>query len=193
MILKKASHKAIKYACLKFHYAKSVPVNVMGFSVFNKKNEWCGCIVYGLGANNNLAKSFNEPQGSVIELGRMALNGKQESTSKAMSTSIKILKKYVPLAKIIVSYSDMKQNHTGIIYQACNFYYVGAIIAESAIDPEDCIAKHTRILHSKYGSIAGFKRVKDKPKHKYLYPLTKEYKNKCELIKKPYPKNASKA
>ena len=193
MILKKASHKAIKYACLKFHYAKSVPVNVMGFSVFNKKNEWCGCIVYGLGANNNLAKSFNEPQGSVIELVSMALNGKQESTSKAMSTSIKILKKYVPLAKIIVSYSDMKQNHTGIIYQACNFYYVGAIIAESAIDPEDGIAKHTRILHSKYGSIAGFKRVKDKPKHKYLYPLTKEYKNKCEQIKKPYPKNASKA
>ena len=75
-----------------------------------------------------------------------------------------------------------------IIYQACNFYYVGAIIAESAIDPEDGIAKHTRILHSKYGSIAGFKRVKDKPKHKYLYPLTKKYKNKCEQIKKPYPK-----
>ena len=84
MILKKASHKAIKYACLKFHYSKSVPVNVLGFSVFNKKNEWCGCIVYGLGANNNLAKSFNEPQGSVIELVRMALNGKQESTSIAM-------------------------------------------------------------------------------------------------------------
>ena len=55
MILKKASHKAIKYSCLKFHYAKSVPVNVMGFSVFNKKNEWCGCIVYGLGANNNIS------------------------------------------------------------------------------------------------------------------------------------------
>ena len=193
MILKKASHKAIKYACLKFHYAKSVPVNVLGFSVFNKKNEWCGCIVYGLGANNNLAKSFKQPQGAVIELVRMALNGKQESTSKAMAISIRILKKYVPLAKVIVSYSDMKQNHKGVIYQACNFYYVGSIIAESCIDPEDGLVKHSRILFSKYGSTKGLTRVKDKPKHKYLYPLTKELKERCLELKKPYPKNASKA
>tara|TARA_R100001163_G_C5004762_1_gene152682 strand:+ start:218 stop:784 length:567 start_codon:yes stop_codon:yes gene_type:complete len=188
MILKKASYKAIKYACLKFHYAKSVPVNVFGYSVFNKKKEWCGVILYGRGANNNLAKSFNQPQGSIIELVRMALNGKQESTSKAMSISIKILKKYVPLAKLIVSYSDMKQNHKGIIYQACNFFYVGSIIAESAIDPEDGKVKHTRILHSKYGSIKGFKRVKDKPKHKYLYPLTKDMRVLCNNIKKEYVK-----
>ena len=193
MILKKASHKAIKYSCLKFHYAKSVPVNVLGFSVFNKENEWCGCIVYGLGANNNLAKSFKQPQGSVIELVRMALNGKQESTSKAMAISIRILKKYVPLAKVIVSYSDMKQNHKGVIYQACNFYYVGSIIAESCIDPEDGLVKHSRILFSKYGSTKGLTRVKDKPKHKYLYPLTKELKERCLELKKPYPKNASKA
>ena len=193
MILKKASHKAIKYSCLKFHYAKSVPVNVLGFSVFNKENEWCGCIVYGLGANNNLAKSFKQPQGSVIELVGMALNGKQESTSKAMAISIRILKKYVPLAKVIVSYSDMKQNHKGVIYQACNFYYVGSIIAESCIDPEDGLVKHSRILFSKYGSTKGLTRVKDKPKHKYLYPLTKELKERCLELKKPYPKNASKA
>ncbi len=190
MILKKASHKAIKYSCLKFHYAKSVPVNVLGFSVFNKENEWCGCIVYGLGANNNLAKSFKQPQGSVIELVRMALNGKQESTSKAMAISIRILKKYVPLAKVIVSYSDMKQNHKGVIYQACNFYYVGSIIAESCIDPEDGLVKHSRILFSKYGSTKGLTRVKDKPKHKYLYPLTKELKERCLELKKPYPKTA---
>ncbi len=188
MILKKASHKAIKYACLKFHYSKSVPVNVLGFSVFNKKNEWCGCIVYGLGANNNLAKSFNEPQGSVIELVRMALNGKQESTSKAMSLSIKILNKYLPLVKLIVSYSDMAQNHKGIIYQACNFYYVGYTQSRSAIDPQDGKIKHTRILHGKYGSIKGFTSVKDKPKHKYLYPLTKQYRSICENMKKAYPK-----
>ena len=81
MILKKASHKAIKYACLKFHYAKSVPVNVLGFSVFNKENEWCGVVLYGIGANNNLSKAYSLPQGSVIELVRMALNGKQEICS----------------------------------------------------------------------------------------------------------------
>ena len=50
MILKKASYKAIKYACLKFHYAKIVPVVHIAFSVFNKKGEWCGVICFGGGA-----------------------------------------------------------------------------------------------------------------------------------------------
>ena len=34
MRLEKASYKAIKYACLNFHYAKSIPVNTFGYSVF---------------------------------------------------------------------------------------------------------------------------------------------------------------
>ena len=78
MRLEKASYKAIKYACMKFHYAKSVPVNVFGYSVFNDKNEWCGVILYGTGANNNISKQYNLKQGNVIELVRMALNGKQQ-------------------------------------------------------------------------------------------------------------------
>jgi len=93
MRLEKASYKAIKYACLKFHYAKSIPVNVFGFSVFNKSNDWCGVILYGTGANNNLAKPYKLKQGQAIELVRMALNGKQESTSKALSLSLKLIKK----------------------------------------------------------------------------------------------------
>ena len=35
MILKKASKKAIDYACKHFHYSKSVPVNTFGYAVFN--------------------------------------------------------------------------------------------------------------------------------------------------------------
>ena len=37
MRLEKASYKAIKYACLNFHYAKAIPVNTFGFNVFNNK------------------------------------------------------------------------------------------------------------------------------------------------------------
>ena len=62
MRLEIASHKAIKYACMNFHYAKAIPVNTFGYSVFNEKDEWCGVVLYGTGANNNLAtqyKTFN--------------------------------------------------------------------------------------------------------------------------------------
>ena len=116
MKLEKASNKAIKFACMNFHYAKSVPVNVLGYNVFNELKEWCGVILYGTGANNNIATQYNLKQGEVIELVRMALNGKQENTSKALSISLKLIKKDVPLCKLIVSYADKDQNHKGFAY-----------------------------------------------------------------------------
>ena len=125
MRLEKASQKAIKYACMNFHYAKSLPVNTFGYSVFNDTGEWCGVILYGIGANNNIAKSYNLNQGEVIELVRVALNGKHQTTSKALSLSLKLLKKDLPLVKLIVSYADKDQSHVGIIYQATNWYYTG--------------------------------------------------------------------
>ena len=125
MKLEKASYKAVSFACLNFHYAKSIPVNTFGYSVFNDNNEWCGVVLYGTGANNNLASQYKLNQGNVIELVRMALNGKQESTSKALSLSLKLIKKDLPLCKLIISYADKDQNHNGTIYQATNWYYVG--------------------------------------------------------------------
>jgi hypothetical protein len=187
LVLKKASKEAINYACKKFHYSHSVPVNSVGYSVFND-DKFCGVIIYGRGANNNLAKSFGLKQGEVIELVRVALNGEQGITSKAVAISLKLIKKDVPLAKLIVSYADEAQGHKGTIYQATNWVFVGDSIAQSAIDPEDGKVKHTRILHSKYGSIKGFKTVTDKPKHKYLYALDKTLVDLCKSQSKPYPK-----
>jgi hypothetical protein len=212
MILKKASHKAIKYACLKFHYAKSVPVNVLGFSVFNKKNEWCGVVLFGTGANNNLSKAYSLPQGSVIELVRMALNGKQESTSKALALSLRILNKYVPLCKMVVSYADKDQDHKGIIYQATNWIYTGTSMKDKHDSSWIVNNKryHGRIVSDwvkDKGGLKGLTREQfikkyydsnakayiTKGKLKYIYPLTKELKERCLEFKKPYPKNASKA
>ena len=125
MRLEKASYKAVKYACLKFHYAKTVPVTNISYSVFNNNNEWCGVICYGLGANFALGKAYGVVSGQFLELTRMALNGKQESTSKAMAISIKLLKKHKPLVKVLISYADKGQDHLGIIYQATNWLYTG--------------------------------------------------------------------
>lgn len=93
MHLELASYKAIKYACLNFHYAKVVPVTSIAFNVYNDKKEWCGCILFGGGASYKLGMSYGLVSGQFLELTRMALNGKQESTSKAMSIAIKLIKK----------------------------------------------------------------------------------------------------
>ena len=194
MRLEKASYKAVKYACLKFHYAKTVPVTNISYSVFNTKNEWCGVICYGLGACANLGKKYRTVSGQFLELTRMALNGKQESTSKAMAISIKLLKKHKPLVKILISYADKGKKHLGIIYQATNWMFVD----ESKSSGIEFFYKG-KWVHSRVPSTKPKKQRekleyrKKSGKYKYIYPLTKELKERCLEFKKPYPKNASKA
>lgn len=202
MILKKASYKAIKYACLKFHYAKSVPCNVFGYSVFNEKKEWCGCIVYGAGANNNAGKCYGLRQGQIIELVRMSLNGKQESTSKALAISLRLIKKDLPLCELIVSYADIDQDHKGIIYQATNWCFTGF----SMLNKKDGswiingVREHGKTIFDKLKRV-GLNKTKQnilkyldsnaveyvtKGKIKYLYPLNNKMKEYCKSIQKPY-------
>ena len=50
MRLEKASYKAVKYACLNFHYAKVCPVVWIAYAVFNNINEWCGVITFVYGS-----------------------------------------------------------------------------------------------------------------------------------------------
>ena len=192
MRLEKASYKAVKYACLKFHYAKTVPVTNISYSVFNNKNEWCGVICYGLGANYRLGSTYGVVSGQFLELTRMALNGKQESTSKAMAISIKLLKKHKPLVKLLISYADKGQDHLGIIYQATNWLFVD----ESKTSGWEIFYKgkwrHDRILTSLPSQIKNtIQKRKKSGKYKYIYPLTKELRTRCLELKKPYPKIAS--
>lgn len=126
-----ATPKAVRYACLNFHYAKAVPVSPLAYNVFNEKNEWCGVIIYSYGANNCIAMPYGLSQGEVVELVRVALNGKQECTSQAVAMSLKLLRKDAPNVRLVVSYADCDQSHLGTIYQATNWIYVGTVYQNS--------------------------------------------------------------
>ncbi len=173
---------------MNFHYAKAVPVNVFGYSVFNDNNEWCGVSLFGIGASPQIGKQFGLSQGQVVEFVRMALNGKQKYTSKVLSLSLKQLNKSLPLCKLIVSYADQEQNHLGIIYQATNWYYSGEVKSPPIIE-----GKHNKSMGGSIG--AARKLLKREPnvyypknKHKYIYPLDKSLIPMCKELAKPYPK-----
>ena len=191
MKLKIASKEAILYSCKYFHYAQKAPAVILGFSVFNNKLEWCGVICFGKGSNPQIGNPYKLAMGEVVELVRVALNGKQEQTSKAVSISLKLLKKYAPLVKLIVSYADSKQGHLGKIYQATNWFYVGESYTTNYYE-----VLTGKLLHSKTGS----EKYKGKrylyltlsfiPLTKYLFPLYKSLIPLCKSLSKPYPKNA---
>ena len=151
MILKKSSYKAMKYSCLVYHYAKRIPAQPMvGYSVFNKKNEWCGCIIYNNGIGNI----------------------------------------------ILVSYADSDEGHSGTIYKATNWYYIG-----SHKTGDKYICKKTgKDIHSRSQSKSGYSKqfgvwkkvyktsdlikIKKGVKHKFIYPLNKKSRKLCELMAK---------
>lgn len=191
MKLTKANSKAINYACKNFHYSKSVPTIQYAYNVYNNQNEWCGVIIYGGGANNNLAKSFHLNNGEVLELERVALNGKQEQTSKAVALSLKLLRKENPIVKIIVSYADHRQKHLGTIYKATNWIYLGISKTSDIQYYYKGKWTHERTINSKKNKNQLKKTLPKRlnsNKFKYIYCFDKKIKEEYEKIKKEYPK-----
>lgn len=190
MKLTKANSKAINYACKNFHYSKSIPTVQYAYNVYNNQEEWCGVILYGGGANNNLAKSFNLYNGEILELERVALNGKQEQTSKAVALSLKLLRKENPVVKMIVSYADHRQNHLGIIYQATNWLYLGQTITSDTQYYYNGKWTHERTINSKKNRNQLKKMLpkrQNSNKFKYIYCFDKQLREKYLKEAKQYP------
>lgn len=199
MRLSIATPKAVRYACLKFHYAKAIPTSKYSFNVFNDKEEWCGVIMYSSGANSSIGSPFGLYQGEVLELVRVALNGKQETTSQALAMSLRELHKIAPHIKIIVSYADIDQKHAGIIYQATNWIYLGkyneGLAAATIIKGKKV---HNRSVNNRYGTSSlkyiqahidkNAKAFKTKGKHKYIFVFDKKLRKRWIKESKPYPK-----
>ena len=182
------SFEAAKYAVENWHYSKVMPAGKLVKIGVWEDEDFRGCIIFGRGANNNLATFFNLKQTECIELCRIALKEHYTPVTRLVKVALIMLRKQSPGIKLIVSYADEKQGHLGKIYQAGNWIYTGKSIAESAIDPQTGEIKHTRSLHSKYGSIKGFSRVTDKPKHRYVMPFDLAVAKRVLQLGIPYPK-----
>lgn len=130
MKLTRANAKAVKYACMKFHYAKAVPVNTLGYNVYNDAGEWCGVVVFGTGATPNMARPYKTHPKSVY-------------------------------AQMVVI--DGKKVHCPQTIDAVRKY----------LDPDATI-------------------FKTQGKRKYIYPLTKQMREKVLPLAKPYPKKGDK-
>ena len=192
MRITKATSKAINYACKNFHYSKSVPAVQFAYNIYNDKDEWCGVIVYGGGVNNNLPKSFGKNAGEVLELERVALNGKQETTSKAVAMSLKQLHKDNPLCQIVVSFSDHRQKHLGTIYQATNWIYQGLAVTNDTQYFYKGKWTHERTINARPDRDmlkATLKKRENSNKFRYVFVFNKKQRKEFLKLALPYPKD----
>ena len=199
MRLTLATPQAIRYACKNFHYSKSVPSVQYGFNVYNDSDEWCGVICFGGGATPRIGSPFGLCQGEILELVRVALNGKQEKTSRCVAAALKELHKRNPIIKMVVSYASLDQNHKGIIYQATNWIYLGKIEGNNT----KTIYINGRNTHKRTIGSKGWttniewlrenidpeaKIIESKGRHKYIYCFDKKLRKKWKKEARSYPK-----
>jgi len=193
-----ATAEAARFACLNWHYSKSVPkAKVVRVGVW-EGGKFIGVVIFGSGATPEIGSPYNLKQTEICELTRVALTKHFAPVSKIISLSIRFLRKQSPGLRLIVSFADASQGHHGGIYQAGGWLYAGGAETHAyRVHGEAIHPKTLYMRHGKGGQSIPWLRANIDPnaeriisgfKHRYLMPLDAEMRDKIEPLRKPYPK-----
>jgi hypothetical protein len=165
-----------------------------------------GCMTYGHPVSNRTVGSITDglELDEVLELTRLcALDGYGKNLeSYVIAQSFDWLKKHAPEVKVLVSYADPEQAHTGGIYRATNWLYQGCGYSKLMPDysiriNETDLWTHSRTVGSRWGNKSvenlaksigqTFFRKEETAKHRYVYFLCgkKEKKRIMKNLKIP--------
>lgn len=191
---------------LNVHYAKRIPSISYAFGLFDEINYMIGVCTFGTPASSPLLKGVcgEEFQEYVIELNRLVLaeHLPKNTASYFISRCFKGLSK----PKIIVSYADTAQNHTGYVYQATNWIYTGLSAIRTDWKVEGLEHLHGATIadmsrgqenRSKYmrDTFGDKFYLQERPrKHRYIYfhGCSKKIKANLKYEIQPYPKGDNK-
>jgi hypothetical protein len=164
---------------LNIHYAKRIPSITYAFGLFDG-DELIGVVTYGTPPSAPLRRGLagDNHISDVLELNRLCLKyNRKNEASMLVGRSLKLL----PKGKYVISFADTAQGHLGIVYQACNFIYLGLSAKRTDWVIEGLEHLHGQTIADKYRGIVNrveairkdygdkFKLVDRPRKHRYLY------------------------
>jgi hypothetical protein len=124
--IKEIDNKLAQKINIKNHYLHRRSHYVRAYGLFGKDENLVGVCIFGVPGFPTTSKSIcgEKYMNNVLELNRLWINDELSKNTESwfVSRCMKLLPKRW---SIIVSYSDTKYNHRGIIYQALNFLYLG--------------------------------------------------------------------
>jgi len=193
---------------LKIHYAKRWPSVSYAFGLY-LNGILCGVVTYGSPPSSTLKKGIagDEYKADILELNRLCLkNNVKNEASILVGRSLRAL----PKEKIVVSFADIAQGHSGYVYQATNFIYCGLsakrtdwkvkgkehLHGQTIADEFRGVPNRAQAMRDKYGD--DFYLAPRSRKHRYLFIIgSKTYKKKVKKALKylivPYPKGENAA
>jgi hypothetical protein len=159
----------------------------------------CGVLQFGYALNPRVADKIvaGTQVGEYLELNRMWMDdvAPRNSESRAISYSIKYIKKACPSVAWIQSFADERCGALGVVYQAANFYYFGS--HWTTFYELDGVTYHDMLLmaHKKGGQRGVYLRANlhRAVKHRfrqfrYLYFIKKQWLRRCKISPLIYPK-----
>jgi len=199
-----ATHEAAKYACVNWHYSKSVPVPPLVKVGVWERDKFVGVVIFSRGATPSLLNPFGLKQTEGCELTRIAMTNHNAPVSRIVRLAVQFLKRNSPELRLIVSFADPSEGHHGGVYQAGNWIYSGQGSKSVEYIGPDGKRWHARMVKKQGWTTVQGKRRKtltpdqctpvEKPgKHRYLMPLDAEMRERILPLSKPYPKRAKQA
>lgn len=187
--------KAAQFAVERWHYSHVMPSGkLMSFGVW-EHSEFIGAVLFGRGANNNIASEYGLAQTEVCELVRVALRAHEAPVSQAVAQCLRQVRAHAPGVRLVVSYADPAQGHHGGIYQAGNWAFTGMTRPQRQ-RVVNGVLMHKRSVSARYGT-ASVSTLRAKgvdidyaekaSKLKYAYPLDKAMRKQIAPLAKPYP------
>ena len=171
------------------HYSGSINgcIADYSFKLLNPTGELIGAMFFGRMAMANQYKRFSPLESDVTELRRLCCidNTPKNTESFFIGHALRWLKKNTTVKKV-VSYADAEYGHTGIVYKAANFEYLGKKAGAKVI-LHNGKQYHDKAIRTYYkGELKPFaKRLKDAlekgeatykttaGKHTYVFTLRK--------------------
>lgn len=112
----------------KWHYlGEKGFIATYSFGAYYDGRIWGGLSFHPPSAPETVKGIFNTTdQRGVFEIGRLAMDdlAPKNSESRFIAIAIKLLR-HIETVKAIITYADTAQGHTGIIYKASGFKYMG--------------------------------------------------------------------
>lgn len=124
----------IRWFVEEYHYSHSINgVRVSCCFVVTHNKTIVGGVIYGKTATTAW-KRYGETENEVLELRRLVLLDRcgKNSESRVIGWTLRWIAKNMKDIKTVVSYADPNHGHTGTIYKASNFEYVGQTSVDTA-------------------------------------------------------------
>lgn len=194
------SASAARALVTKHHYSHTVVNNSFVHLGVYQRNNLVGVLQFGYALNPVQVSHVvrDTSQGEYLELNRMWLSDVAPRNSESMSISyaLKYIRHAMPSVAWIQTFADERCGGLGVVYQACNFQFVGEHVTDFYFLDGDFYHRILLTAH-RQGTraqqlLAGVDRVfrLRYRQFRYVFFLKRAWRSRLLLPPQPYPKAA---